>query len=286
MAERRMFSKTIVQSSRFLKMPVSSRELYFQMGMSADDDGVVEAWNVMRLTNAREDDLRVLVSKGYVQVLNNEDLIMYLSDWNTNNKIRKDRYHEGLYKNLKLQILQVIDQNDNQVTTKCQPSVNQVTPEVSIGKDSIGKDNINALFESLWKLYPLKRGKNQVSKKSKTAIFAIGKEHMTRAIQRYVDDLKKQPWRHPQNGSTFFNSGYVDYLDENYEPIKEEGEKNAFNDFDQREGIDYENIQRMAIEGVNGLRASTKTETKSEPTNEVSSSFDALTQLIDGFQDE
>ena len=141
MAKRRMFSKTIVQSSRFLKMPVSSRELYFQMGMSADDDGVVEAWNVMKLTNAREDDLRVLVSKGYVQILDNEDLIAYLSDWNKNNKIRKDRYHEGIYKNLKLQILQALEADDNQMTTKCQPSDNQMATEVRLGKDSIGKDS-------------------------------------------------------------------------------------------------------------------------------------------------
>lgn len=139
MAVRRMFAKTIVQSSRFLKMPVSSRELYFQMGMAADDDGVVEAWNVMKLTNAREDDLRVLVSKGYVQILDNEDMIAYLTDWSTNNTIRKDRYQEGIYKDLKLRVL---DAAVNQLTTTCQPSDNQTATEFSIGKDSIEKLSI------------------------------------------------------------------------------------------------------------------------------------------------
>ena len=43
MAERRMFSKKIVQSARFLKMPMTSQCLYFHLGMQADDDGVVEA---------------------------------------------------------------------------------------------------------------------------------------------------------------------------------------------------------------------------------------------------
>ena len=40
-----------------------------------------------------------------------------------------------------------------------------------------------------------------------------------------------------QYGSTFFNSGYVDYLDENYVPGKEQKPacKNQFNDFEQRE---------------------------------------------------
>lgn len=105
MAARRMFAKSIVQSSRFLKMPVSSRELYFQLGMSADDDGIVEAWNVMRVINATEDDLRVLVSKGYVNVLNNEDMIAYLIDWKTNNSIRSDRKHDSIYKDLLLEVM-------------------------------------------------------------------------------------------------------------------------------------------------------------------------------------
>lgn len=142
MADRRMFAKSVVQSSRFLKMPVSSRELYFQMGVLADDDGVVEAWNVMKLTNAREDDLRVLVSKGYVQILDNEDMIAYLTDWEINNQIRKDRYHPGAYKTLKLQILEGLNVIDNQVTTNRQPSDNQMSTEVRLGKDSLVKDSV------------------------------------------------------------------------------------------------------------------------------------------------
>ena len=140
MAERRMFAKAIVQSARFLKMPVSSRELYFQLGMAADDDGMVEAWNVMRLTNAREDDLRVLMAKGYIQVLDNEDYIAYLTDWETNNTIRKDRYHPGAYKDLKIRIQEGLLLNDNQVTTNCQPTDNQTTPEIRLGKVKLGKD--------------------------------------------------------------------------------------------------------------------------------------------------
>ena len=140
MSERRMFAKSVVQSSKFLKMPVSSRELYFQMGMMADDDGVVEAWNAMMLTKAHEDDLKVLASKGFVQILDNEDMIAYLTDWETNNSIRKDRYHEGVYKELKLQVMGILD---NQMTTICQPNDNQTATEVRLGKDSIGKNNIS-----------------------------------------------------------------------------------------------------------------------------------------------
>lgn len=44
MAERRMFAKSVINSARFLTMTPSSRLLYYDLGMAADDDGVVEAF--------------------------------------------------------------------------------------------------------------------------------------------------------------------------------------------------------------------------------------------------
>lgn len=43
MASRRMFSKDVVCSDRFLDMPASAQALYFQYGLEADDDGFVSA---------------------------------------------------------------------------------------------------------------------------------------------------------------------------------------------------------------------------------------------------
>ena len=73
-------------------------------------------------------------------------------------------------------------------------------------------------FERAWQYYPNKRGKGQVSKKSKERLMGHGWDNVKRAIDRYLEDLKKDEWRQAQNGSTFFNSGYIDYLDENYTP--------------------------------------------------------------------
>lgn len=99
MAERRMFSKSIVSSARFLRMPQSSRLLYYDLGMAADDDGIVEAFTVIRTTGAAEDDLRVLAAKGFITVLN-DDLVSFIRDWGINNQLRKDRYHPSLYAEL------------------------------------------------------------------------------------------------------------------------------------------------------------------------------------------
>ena len=131
MAERRMFAKSIIGSARFLRMPPSSRLLYYDLGMYADDDGIVEAFSVMRQTGATEDDLRVLVSKGFVRVLN-DDLVSYIMDWSVNNSIRKDRYHPSIYKDLVLQLTDGIP-TDNQLTTNGIPR---------LGKDSLGKDSL------------------------------------------------------------------------------------------------------------------------------------------------
>ena len=116
MAERRMFAKSVIGSARFLRMPPSSRLLYYDLGMAADDDGVVEAFSVMRTTGAVEDDLKVLVSKGFITVLN-EDLVAYVVDWSKNNQIRKDRYQPSIYQNLLVQIVRL---------TSWQPMVNRM----------------------------------------------------------------------------------------------------------------------------------------------------------------
>lgn len=99
-----MFSKRIVESTRFLRMPATSQNLYFHLGMLADDDGIVEAYPVMCTTGASEDDLRVLVSKKFVTVLN-QDTVTYINDWLEHNTIRADRKKDSIYKDLLLEIV-------------------------------------------------------------------------------------------------------------------------------------------------------------------------------------
>lgn len=51
-----MFAKSVINSARFLTMPPSSRLLYYDLGMAADDDGVVEAFisSIASSTRARQ----------------------------------------------------------------------------------------------------------------------------------------------------------------------------------------------------------------------------------------
>lgn len=72
-------------------------------------------------------------------------------------------------------------------------------------------------FEALWKLYPLKKGKGSVSWAKKKYLFNISLEEWERAIDRYLEYVKNANFDlQLMHGSTFCNSGHVDYLDKNY----------------------------------------------------------------------
>ncbi len=109
------------------------------------------------------------------------------------------------------------------------------------------KAEVLSLFETLWKMYPNKKGKARVTDKDKQKLLEIGLEEMTRAINRYKSELEKDKgWRKPQNGSTFFHSGYIDYLDANYEECKQPVKKNGFNSFQQNE-YDFEALEKELL---------------------------------------
>ena len=96
MAEKRMFSKTIVLSDAFLDMPMSARCLYFTLGMLADDDGFVSSpKGIMRQCGASPDDLNVLIARRYVLAF--ESGVIVIKHWRINNYLRQDRYTPTTY---------------------------------------------------------------------------------------------------------------------------------------------------------------------------------------------
>lgn len=91
MAQKRMFSQSVVLSDDFLDMPASTRCLYFSLGMVADDDGFVNnPKSIMRQCGGTQDDFKLLLSKGYVYLFASG--VVVIMHWNVNNYLRKDRY--------------------------------------------------------------------------------------------------------------------------------------------------------------------------------------------------
>jgi hypothetical protein len=96
MAQRRMFNNRIANSTKFLQMPAESQLLYFHMILRADDDGIVESYPLMKLLGAAPDSFKVLLAKGYIKQLN-EDQVIVIIDWLEHNTIRADRKVDSIY---------------------------------------------------------------------------------------------------------------------------------------------------------------------------------------------
>lgn len=116
-----------------------------------------------------------------------------------------------------------------------QSKVKESRQDNTIIFNTMCKADALALFEKLWVMYPLKKGKGRVSDAQKMKLYKIGFDEMSRAVRRYIQYVDSVSYLHYQNGSTFFNSGYVDYLDANYSKQKNAKPANRFNDFEQRE---------------------------------------------------
>lgn len=161
MAERRMLSKKIFQSRKFLMMPFEAQALYTHLILSSDDDGVVEAFPIVRMVGAKEDSLGLLVVKKFILPLN-DDMVYFITDFEEQNKIRADRVQPSRYRELLLEKTDMVVDGkrvtgqkkyiDGQVTDKCLTDDGQVTDKCphSIGKDSIGEYRIgeDSLVES------------------------------------------------------------------------------------------------------------------------------------------
>jgi hypothetical protein len=59
-----MFSLKVIDTDLFLEMPVSTRLLYYDLAMRADDDGFVDnPLKIIKTVGAAHDDYQLLISK-------------------------------------------------------------------------------------------------------------------------------------------------------------------------------------------------------------------------------
>lgn len=136
MAQRRMFSLKIVDTDSFVDMPSGARLLYYDLAMRADDDGFVSnPKKIMRMTNAAEDDFKVLIAKKFVIPFDSG--VCVISDWKIHNYIQSDRYQETMYKEEKAML-----KEENGMYTKCIQDVSKMDTQDRLGKVRIGKDRV------------------------------------------------------------------------------------------------------------------------------------------------
>lgn len=127
MAERRMFSKTVIDSDAFIEMPLSTQALYFHLAMRADDDGFVNSPSRIRKdVGASEDDLKLLLAKRFV--LSFESGVIVIKHWRIHNYIQKDRYHPTTYTK-EMALLTVCE---NKAYTECIHDVSNLDTQVRV----------------------------------------------------------------------------------------------------------------------------------------------------------
>lgn len=134
MAERRMFSKAIIDSDVFLDMPLSTQALYFHLAMRADDEGFVNnPKKIQKMIGASDDDVKLLIMKRYI--LTFESGIIVIKHWKIHNYIQNDRFKPTNYVEEKAQL--TLDAK--KAYKECIQNVSKVDTQVSIGKISIDK---------------------------------------------------------------------------------------------------------------------------------------------------
>ena len=233
MAQRRMFSLKIIDTDKFLDMPVSARELYFQLSMRADDDGFIgNPKRIIKMVGATDDDMKVLLGKQFLIPFDSG--VCVISDWKIHNYIQNDRYVETQYKEEKRQLKE--DENGAWIQ-----NVYNLDTQDRLGKDRLGKDrldkkdyvgktdkcvskkNIKEDFERFWKEYPKKIAKPMALK----AFIKINpdeellREMLSKlSIYKETEQWQKDKGRFIPHPATWLNQErWQDVLDDNEEII-------------------------------------------------------------------
>lgn len=132
MAQKRMFSLSVVDTDKFLEMPISARLLYYELGMRADDDGFVSNWKkILLFTGLKEDDLKILIMKNFIIPF--ESGVIVIRHWRMNNYLQNDRTKPTIYQE-ELKELNLDNNNVYNLYTECIHSID---------KNSIDKNSID-----------------------------------------------------------------------------------------------------------------------------------------------
>lgn len=145
MARRRMFSLDVVDTDAFLDLPATSQNLYFHLGMRADDDGFISSpKRITAMVNASGDDLKLLIAKGFLIPFASG--VCVIRDWKVNNYIQRDRYTPTLYTEEKQKLTCDNTGRYAPLDTPCIQAGYISDTQVSKGKGrrEIGKDTMEA----------------------------------------------------------------------------------------------------------------------------------------------
>ena len=202
MAEKRMFSRELVESDDFLDLPLSAQALYIHICMEADDDGFVNNANrIRRVVGATQEDYQTLFDRGYLIQMSNG--LVVVAHWRICNTIRKDRRKPTVYQSeyKKLKICDNVYMLDSKGEKQAQP-VTSIPQEKTVQK-----------FEEFWKAYPRKEHRALTEQEYSVLIMqGISEDMLIASAKAYAKDKQDTEPKNLNCPDTWLHKGrYADY---------------------------------------------------------------------------
>ena len=203
MANKAIFSKTIIDTDAFLEMPATTQNLYFHLNMHADDDGFIgNPKRIGRMIGASDDDFKILIAKKFIIVF--ESGVIVIKHWRIHNTLSKMRYKETSYLDEKSQLL--IKENnaysldegkpldDSRLVEMGKRQVRRTVDEqeTNLSKDKLSKDKLSKDKLSKDKLSEDKPSKKKSAKADLNGMIDsfTGNEELKEALKAFLDMRK------------------------------------------------------------------------------------------------
>lgn len=217
MAQRRMFSKLILDSDAFLDMPSSSQMLYTHLAIRADDDGFVgNPKKIQRMIGAADDDAKLLLAKNFI--ISFETGVIVIKHWRIHNYIQNDRYTPTLYQ-AEASTISVDVNKIYSVDKTCLQDVSNMVTQVRLGQVRLGKNNSpcdhkkkNILDFKTFKKNYIKKYDNQ----NTTIAMSDGFKHLT-IKNGYLFNMSNFKDLSADNAKEVWKMMYEEYLRQNLE---------------------------------------------------------------------
>lgn len=220
MARKRMIDPDFWNDEKLGSCTRDERLLFMGLISNSDDEGKGRA-NV-RLIKSEifpyDDDLKIKdIEKMFINLSKKNLVIVFVVDEQEFYYLPNFNKHQVINKPMPSKLPEI--PNETQLPYYYGSDTVALPPKrKEVNRKEVNRNIIDDFFEKLWILYPKKEGKGQVLLSQKERLYEIGIEEMTRAVERYKKDKENVDRQFLKQGSTFFNSGYVDYLDANYTP--------------------------------------------------------------------
>lgn len=231
MAERRMFAKTIIDSDKFLDMPLSTQALYFHLSMRADDEGFISnPKKIMRMIGSDEDSMKLLIAKQFIIPF--ESGIVVIKHWKIHNYIQSDRFKETICTEERKQLGYAENREYVKLDTECIHDVSSLETQYSIGKNSIDKISIDK--DSVGD----KRKAKRFSPPTLEEVQAYCNERKNNVdAQRFIDYYTSNGWKVGKNAMKDWKAAVRTWEKNGFDKKQDEPKKETSYDLDEWEKV-------------------------------------------------